>query len=217
MKENKSNFEHIVSLIKSLIWPFIILVFFLSYKTEFNAIVNYLPEMIKKSSKVTVGGISIEVQNIAEISGNPELAKIIPSLSNEGIKTLLKIGTGGRHIVLSRRGDSLFNLTESINPFYELESNGLAKASYGYNKPKVSIKKFLEDYVSLNLSDLDHELNLKKIEGINLNRMKKGIKRSNTTSSKWESLDNFGIELNDEGKKAYEIIIQVVSKELSES
>ena len=103
-----------------------------------------LPEMIKKSSKVTVGGISIEVQNIAEISGNPKLAKIIPSLSNEGIKTLLTLGEG-RHIVLSRRGDSLFNLTERINPFYELESNGLARVSYGYNKPQITIKKFLED------------------------------------------------------------------------
>lgn len=178
-------FKYLVDLVESLIWPVLILFFFLYYKKELNNIFSHLPDLIKKSKKVSFGGLSIEVENIAKEVGNLKLANMITSLSEDEIKLILKIGESNQ-VLFIKNNDTVIRLPKEISTYYKLSIKGLINATYGYKGENLELHKFVQQYEKLNLTKLKYPVIIEKVRGLNPNRLSLGLNKSNVDNDIWE-------------------------------
>src|SRR5436190_13220571 len=102
MSENqKGTFENVNDLLKAILWPVLILFIFFTFKNDIINIVHLIPDKIQSSSKISVGGLSIEIEKSAINSGDPKLAGIIKNLSEQGIRKLLTLGKGSFSVMVN--------------------------------------------------------------------------------------------------------------------
>ena len=213
---NKSMFENINDLIKSLLWPFIILVLFLNYRSEFNDIIRIIPRKLESSSKISMGSLSFEIEKTAKNSGNEELGIIIKNLSEKGIRKLITLGTEYHRLMLrteyfekDKPTVEAFVIPEDIDVYRELERNGLLK-------PNEPIDNFIEFYKSLNPIEqkFSSSSGLHK-DSLDLTIVELTVLASKLSSADNERIKNFGTELSESGKKAFDIIVHVISKQIN--
>lgn len=213
MKDEKNKLEIILVFIKSLLWPLIFLFIYLMNFSSINLLIKSLPNVVQNSSKVSVGSISFEIQNRAELKGDYKLATLIPSLSQGALNVLLKLGTT-KHDLLVHYGDTMLAMPEDLKYFVELEENNLLKTSYRDNSDGITIKKFLTSYSKLKLTNLDRQF-IEPYDDFDFRNLSKAINRIDYNANEWSKFDSYGVALNEMGLSAYDIIIDVVSSNIS--
>lgn len=101
--------EAISSLIKSIAWPLIVLVFFCFNCNSIKKVFDEIPQKFKDSDKVTIGSLSLEITQKANQLGDPQLGELTKGLSSKAIEELLT--TGNLHMAWSGGGMSSDNIT----------------------------------------------------------------------------------------------------------
>jgi hypothetical protein len=92
-RESKT-FEHIVNLVKALVWPLMIVMFFLVYRDTATQIADQVPTLLTHATKFSAGGLAIEIKEQAQQAGGAQLSNIVTSLDGEDIQEILRIGCG---------------------------------------------------------------------------------------------------------------------------
>lgn len=120
-----------VELVKVLVWPTIVVGAFLMFRQPIEAIVEDLPLKFSEATKVGVGALTLEIQQQAKATGNPQLAMRLGKLSPEAIKLLIEMGESRMILVgeytNNEAGNDKFNIpnVEKLKVIRELEKNGL--------------------------------------------------------------------------------------------
>ena len=187
--------ELFVQLVQALAWPLLILLLFVFLQKPLRRVLAVLPEKISESKKLTVGGLSFELQETAKAAGNPELAQLIGGLSTEAIKKLLRSSGTSHQLVGTYRplnGPTEYFLpsSEEEAPLLELERQGLLQ----FTVPYWEFQKFVRS--------LPLEVNGARLSGQPLD------------GELEKRLFEQGYELTPLGQKAFELVIQAVASEL---
>ena len=197
LSELVGSLVDILAKILSLItWPVVILIVIIAFYSPVNRIVQQLPDKFSQSSEITVGTlISLKIREQAKASGNEELAKIIEGLSQDAIKWILKIGDSPYRVIGTDDGGTGITTnyildTDHYSLWIELSSKGLLKSSedlYRY-------RTFFDSLQPTN------------------GRIPVG---SLTEEQKDRLLTN-DLQLTDSGKRAYEIILEVIAESIGQ-
>jgi hypothetical protein len=94
LPSGSKTFEHIVNLVKALVWPLLIAIFFLVYRDTAGQIADQLPGLMAHVTKVSGGGLAVEIQQQAQQAGGMQLSNVVTSLDGGDIQQILKIGCG---------------------------------------------------------------------------------------------------------------------------
>jgi hypothetical protein len=218
-EQRKTTFENINDLFKAILWPLIVLIIFFSYKAELNDIIRLIPKKLESSSKISVGSLSFEIEKTARKTGNEELGEIIKNLSEGSIRKLLTLGSG-RHSVMIRNDVNEYNkeksytLPRDFNILIELEKNGLLKADEPLDQFLSFFKRLKPEekiwYMSNSGSTSRSRDSTFDEKVVDLT-----ISTSKINSKELERIDRFGIELSEMGKKAFGIIVKVISEQIN--
>jgi hypothetical protein len=92
LPSGSKTFEHIVNLVKALVWPLLIAIFFLVYRDTAGQIADQLPGLMAHVTKVSGGGLAVEIQQQAQQAGGMRLSNVVTSLDGGDIQQILKIG-----------------------------------------------------------------------------------------------------------------------------
>lgn len=140
-------FKIIVELIKAIIWPSVVVGLILMFRKPLSLIINQLPAKFSRATKVSVGGLSVEIQAKALEAGNPLLAEKIGTLSAEALEQLLKIDKSALSMGFVSKGQKqdgseYYSLPGSIklNAFLELETKGFLE----FKEPLADYLRFVE-------------------------------------------------------------------------
>lgn len=90
---------------KALAWPLLVLIGLVVFYSPLQDIANQLVRRLEDANKVSIAGISWEIEaKVREVS-SPELAKQVGSLSTSALEQLLKTDSSGVVVLLGSRGD----------------------------------------------------------------------------------------------------------------
>jgi hypothetical protein len=219
--QGKSTFENINDLLRALAWPLLILLAFLVYRTEFNAVIRLIPEKIRSSSKITVGSLSLEIERTAREQGETELGAIIQNLSEPGIRKLLTLGSGSHSLAvrddIDRQGrqKNALSLPPDLADFLELEKSGLLDA----DEP-------IETYAAYFRSLADKSTRYRSPEGNTSDRPATAnnvkfdhysIPTDRLTAAEKQHLEQQSVWLSEKGRKAFDIIVKVVGEQIQDT
>ena len=190
------TFEAFVALVKALAWPLLILYLFAVLRVPLTKTIELLPQKFSESTKFSVGSLSFEIQQSAEARGNPELGKLIGGLSPKAVETLLKIGKTTTSLVSYSPDSQTYYLLDDqeMDALSELDNKNIVEF---IGMPFDEFRRFLEN------------LHLKKQE----NRLGFNPTRRLTVQEE-DALKKQNYRLTEEGQKAFDLIIQVVSQQL---
>lgn len=87
-----TTFTNIASLVKALAWPVLIFYIFMRFQGPLSEIVGLLPDLVKHATKVSAGGVTLEIEQKARETGNEALTSALKGLSPEARKLLLQVG-----------------------------------------------------------------------------------------------------------------------------
>ncbi|MCZ7402751.1 MAG: hypothetical protein O8C61_11070 [Candidatus Methanoperedens sp.] len=123
-KEKKNGFfdyyKVTVSLIRVVIWPLIVLYFFLSLQAPLTATIEQVPNILSKTSYITISGVTLEINQRLSDEASPELKLALSELSPEALKEFVNTGQGDHMTKTSYLGFS----TEKAK-LEELDKKGL--------------------------------------------------------------------------------------------
>ena len=85
-------YEATVTLIKAIIWPVIILYFFLTLRGPITATVEQLPNLFYKTTHITIAGVTLEIDQRLQAIAPPQLQEALSKLSANALKELVSIG-----------------------------------------------------------------------------------------------------------------------------
>jgi hypothetical protein len=194
-KQIGSYIDLISKCINLVNWPIVAIIIIILFYSPFKRIVELIPGKFEQSSEISIGTIlSLKIQEQAKASGNEELATIIEGLSKDSIEWILKIGDGSYRVIGSDDGGTGIAINYFISPSYsvwiELYNRGLITSTVDLFKFKVLFNSLgpINDKIPVN---------------------------SLTEQQKDQLLNNY-IELSDSGKKAYEIIIKVITDSIGQ-
>jgi hypothetical protein len=88
-----TTFGNIVNLIKALAWPTLILYILLYYRQPISETLSLFPNLVRHASKFSAGGVTLEIEQVAQQSGNEQLAVALKGLSPPARKLLLQVGS----------------------------------------------------------------------------------------------------------------------------
>ena len=190
-------FEVVLDFIKSIAWPLIAIIIFISLSAPVNELLNSLPD---KMSKVSIGDIfSIEIQQVAKDKGLTELGNTIGTLSPEAITVLLRLGNNPNRLMGSSDNPNEYYLPsdERMKSIYELESKKLLTFT-------VPIKEYLKsiDGLGLKKSDIFPESIIY-------------VMTRSLSADEIKYVESERYQLTKAGENAYELIISVVSQSLA--
>lgn len=204
--EVKTKFENIIELIRVTMWPLIVIIVLIFFYSDVKNLIN-------KSSKVSVGSFSMEIQREAQDQGSAKLGELIVNLNEKELKLLLSNAQVGIFGLIGRNNEN-FSLTENTVIWKNLEKSGLVEFNFNINEVenyllKLGAKKeewfFTEDgKSSTQIKDQDH-------------RVKTYIyilPVKNVSASDQRQLESYNISLTDKGRKAIDIITNSVIEQL---
>lgn len=90
------TFTNITQLVKALAWPVLILYVFLRFQGPLSETVDLLPDTLRHASKISAGGLTLEIEQKAQEKGN-DIANALRGLSTEARKLLLQVGDSYWH------------------------------------------------------------------------------------------------------------------------
>jgi len=215
----KSTFQNVNDLIKTLIWPVILLLLLILYGKPIGKTINLLPGKLEQSSKVSVGSLSFEIEKTAISTGNRDLADMIKNLSETSLRKLLTIGYGSLIFTVSSeydkngKGEKRYLTPQHIVEFQELEKNKLIAG-------EESIDNFLKYFKSLGAieetrySNDDGTTTYSSTTQSNHPYTELSLLVSKLSVEDEKRIAKYSIELTDKGKKAVDIIVKVIAEQI---
>lgn len=88
---DKSNFT--VDILKVVAWPFITLVFLISFWSPLRNTANKIPDIIENANVIKIGELSLEVSRRLGRKASEEVLDIIAKLSEDDIKIVLELSS----------------------------------------------------------------------------------------------------------------------------
>jgi hypothetical protein len=198
-----SALELVVQLVKAAAWPVLALVVILSIRAPLIRSANLLPKMLEQSTsaKVSAGGLSIEIQRAATAAGIPQLGELIRGLSPEAVELLLDTGKRRQgYVGSSREREYTFPSAADKKVLLELKEKGLLAFEMPFEE--------YEAFVS--------HLALEPAPGSWGERV--GLRATRPlTEEEVRKLRQQTYFLTDRGKKAYDLVLDAVKRELRAS
>jgi hypothetical protein len=193
----------IIEALRVLSWPLLIIFLVVVYRRPLRGFLNNLVSKFSEANKVSIGSLSLEIQEKAREVGNPELAQRVGSLSPRAVEELLLTPRDGGMGLIST-------------------SNFQGEVKYGLPKEKVmdalrelEIKRFV--VFSEDLTEFLRELKtMRSDDGGGSNRtwfrstQPKG-------SPPEERFHRITYKLTDLGRQAADTIVKVVAAQLGQS
>lgn len=213
-EEKKINSNN--ELIRIIIYPLLIVFFFLVYNKDFTKIIQNIAERTEKASKVSVAGISFEIEKSAIKLGDEKIAKKIANLSNGAIKLLIKIGQVADRIVnFTREGKGIkeFSINSEFEYYKELE-----KAEFV--QPSENITELQEYFFDLKPKEykvfgcLNGSRTLRPSFGCEEEIIVYSINTRNLSDEQIQRFKNVEIRKTTEGINAYHVIIDALLNDL---
>lgn len=125
--------ESLIELVKVLVWPSLILFIFVSLKSPIRSLLEQLPGMAAKASKISFSGVSLEIDHkLRGANDNPELRAVMKDLTTPALKELLESGHKPFRY-LSKDWDKSDAFATTL---HELQSKGLIDIHEGKRDPK---------------------------------------------------------------------------------
>jgi hypothetical protein len=92
-KDGWDKLEIATPFAKVVTWPILILILFWSLQVPLTATVEQLPNMLSKTSQITISGVTLEIDQRLQTSASPELKTALSNLSSDALKLLVRTGT----------------------------------------------------------------------------------------------------------------------------
>jgi hypothetical protein len=214
----KINIDSITNLIKTIVWPLIFLLIFLSYKSEFNRVIELIPLKFAESTRVSLGTFTLEIQETAKSTGNDELGDVITNLSEAAVRKLLSLGTERRSIIIRGSEDGEYILPDDYEVYLELQNKGLLDS----DEP---LLEFFNFFLSLSpeaniryrnsrgqLSSLmDHPTDSQIIQ------YKLNVNDITFSKEREEKIEGLTVKASEKGQEALEILLEVITSQLSDN
>jgi hypothetical protein len=195
--------EVLVDGIRALAWPSLVVIALIVFYTPLQDIASNLATKLGDANKVSIGGLSLEIEAKVREQSSPELAKQVGSLSPIAIEELLRTSRSGAMTLLSIMSDSAspkLGLAKKprIDALLELSSKGFIE----FDRP---VGPFLAELRSFPIDkkaseDSEHDWYLIPYA---------------ESSSNYQRFRRQGYKLTDKGKLASEAIVKAVSALLS--
>jgi hypothetical protein len=92
--ETKSRYEISVDLVKALIWPLLIAIFFISYRQPISQTVQQIPSLLASSSELTIAGTKIQIDRRLRARTSTAVLQAMSQLSPDGMERLMDMVRG---------------------------------------------------------------------------------------------------------------------------
>lgn len=115
-EEKIKFFELVIEAFRAIAWPVVVLVIVFSMFAPLKKTIELVPELLSQSTKITIAGVSVELNQRLSDQVSPRLKRALENLSPEAIR-----------IMISSRKSMVFGTAEDAkNPaLFELEKAGL--------------------------------------------------------------------------------------------
>lgn len=115
-----------IEALKGLAWPALVFLLVVIYHKPLRKVIESLSLKLYEAKKVSLGNLSLEIQERARELGNPDLAKQVGALSPLAVEELLRTQRDGQMILLSTyesQGKKEYGLPapESMRALVELQ------------------------------------------------------------------------------------------------
>lgn len=209
---SKSTFENINELLKAILWPLIVVIVLTTYH-------NDVSDMFRKSSKVSLGSFSMEMQQEAKNQGSAELSKIIQELSVPGIKRLLSMGTYGTYGLIGQRkeyGDHEggYTLSPDILSWDELIKADLVRGENFKIDELIQLFKNLKAEENTIYYDDQGSSSTFKDSKYPNQGIEYFIPMSKLNPELERKLEGYSIRLTDNGRTALDIIVETTARQI---
>lgn len=147
--------ESLMELIKALIWPSVILFIFISLKTPILLLLEQLPNMAAKASKISFSGVSLEIDHkLSREDNSPELREAMKGLTTPALKEILE--TGDKPFNYLRHDWERTDSSAAV--LCELQTKGLIDIYEGQRDPNYPF-----EYKSTDLGKCAYDLLLRSV------------------------------------------------------
>jgi hypothetical protein len=124
-------YQTTVSLIKAVVWPAVVIYFFISLRGPITATVEQFPNLFYKTTHITIAGVTLEVDQRLQASAPLKLREAISKLSPEALKELVRIGESTNYT-----NSSYPNFSQQEVWLKELKEAGLIELEIGISDPE---------------------------------------------------------------------------------
>ncbi|MDN5199927.1 hypothetical protein QQ008_01100 [Fulvivirgaceae bacterium BMA10] len=80
-----------LELIKSLVWPILITLFVLFNWSAIHNSIEHVPELISKSESISIGGLSIKINQNLQDKSSPEIKAFLKEISPADLDLILQL------------------------------------------------------------------------------------------------------------------------------
>lgn len=220
-KESSGRF--FMEILKTLVggWPAFGLLFLILFYSPMKEALNSIPDKVRNANEISVGGVSLKstIKQVASVQGLTKLGDEIPLLSEFAIEVLLGAPDYYKSLIsftnsLDKKSFSSFNIPSNdvLKALVELETKGLieVRGSLNHDTNDIISSTEIEKFVDEIKSDYPGSAS----QGYNNKESSWQLEKPIYTT---ESVPKFGWKLTEYGVKAVNIVLEAVSKELSEN
>ncbi|WP_106794315.1 hypothetical protein [Aquimarina sp. Aq78] len=219
IKDNNSLLEFLKVIFGG--WPVFGLLFLILFYAPLKEVFKSIPDKIKSANEIQVGNVSLKTtfKEVAEFQGFVNLGNVIPKLSSSSIENLLKAPKHSQALIsFTNSSDIEFHShinmpsNAALSSLTELEYSKLITLSGSMNRQSEVIDgKELKNLIN------DIKNKFPGSEGKNYNNNEAKIRwKLDNEISRSSNLPLMSWKLTEDGQKAVSIILEAVSKELSD-
>lgn len=196
----------VLEYLRVLAWPLIIVGLIAVYRPPLGRMIDSLATKLEAANKVTIGSLSLEIQERARQLGSLELAEDLEELSPDAVAVLMRTPRDGRMILMStnsERPDEFGAPSQNeLEALGELEAKGLIS----FDEPLGDFMDYLES----------HADRLEPYETWGSDE-RDWYEISPSPSVDRSRIRQQGYELTERGREAVEAITQALAAELARS
>lgn len=200
-----STFSNLVKLVQALAWPSLVLLLFLFYRDPFSRTIEQIPDLVGHASEMKIGAVSFTIEQRARNSHDERLAEALKGLSPGARKLILEMGQSTLMMWNSTEaegGTKLYSrLIRDDDALRELAERRLVDLRDLINTSEDGAKTF---------GDYEH-----LIASLHLRPASPGsdymVSQPPLTADQDRALTTWTVTLNEVGKKAYSVILDVVT------
>jgi len=135
-------FELSVGLIRSLAWPLLLIILIFLYQDSIRETIDELPILVSRAQKLSVPGLSLEIETQALHKGGVGLARVLNKLSPKDIEQLLLTGPHTIQIVGTADSQDEYTLPNQaiMESLGRLENKGLIR--FKNDEHEISFREF---------------------------------------------------------------------------
>ena len=206
----KDTFGNIVKIVQSLAWPVLVMLLFIFYRDPFSRTIDQIPDLISHATEMQVGSVSLKIEQKAASSSDTRLADALKGLSPDARRILLEAGESYTTIwgTIENNGTTYYAKNDVKPGFQELVQRKLVEfvGPRNPNGPR-SVTPTEKDPRDLDLTPAPPG-------AVNFgddHRPEIFVPKKPLTPEELVWIDQEEFRLTDLGKKAFDIIVDVVT------